>query len=97
MKRLLILSILCLLSTQSWSEEGCIGNCVNGYGTYTYAIGSKYVGEWGNGKRHGQGVRAYADGSKFVGKYKNGKRWSGTEYNVDGKVTATFQDGVRKE
>ena len=69
----------------------------HGYGTDTKIDGSTYVGEFSNGKRHGQGVRTYADGSKFVGEYKNGKRWSGTEYNVDGKVTATFQDGVSKE
>ena len=29
----------------------CIkGDCINGYGTYTYANGSKYVGEFKNAK-----------------------------------------------
>ena len=33
-----------------WCNVGfveCIkGDCINGYGTYTYANGSKYAGEW---------------------------------------------------
>ena len=32
------------------------------------------MGEWKDGKRHGQGNMTYHDGSKFVGKWKNGKR-----------------------
>jgi hypothetical protein len=34
----------------------------HGQGTYTYANGDKYVGEWRDGKRHGQGILTYADG-----------------------------------
>ena len=35
----------------------CIkGDCNNGYGTYTYANGGKYVGEWKDGKENGQGA-----------------------------------------
>ena len=66
-----------------------------GYGTDTKIDGSTYVGEFSGDKRHGKGTRTYADGSKFVGEYKNGKRWTGTEFNGDGEVTATFQEGVR--
>ena len=69
----------------------------HGYGTDTKIDGSTYVGEFSGDKRHGKGTRTYADGSKFVGEYKNGKRWAGTEYDGDGKVTATFQEGVRME
>ena len=35
----------------------CIeGDCDNGYGTYTYANGDKYVGEFKDGKPQGQGT-----------------------------------------
>ncbi|MBT6448581.1 MAG: 2-isopropylmalate synthase, partial [Flavobacteriaceae bacterium] len=33
---------------------------------------SKYVGEFKDGKRHGQGIFTLSDGSKEVGKFKNG-------------------------
>ena len=48
------------------------GNCVNGNGAYTYADGSKYVGEWEAGYQHGQGTYTYADGGKYVGEFKDG-------------------------
>jgi len=35
--------------------------------------GRKYVGEWKNGKKHGQGTYAFANGDKYVGEYKDGK------------------------
>ena len=39
----------------------CIeGDCKNGTGTYTWASGDKYVGEWKDGKRHGQGNFTWA-------------------------------------
>ena len=33
----------------------------NGFGTYTYANGDTYEGEWSNKLRHGQGTYTYAD------------------------------------
>jgi len=35
---------------------GCVGDCENGTGTFTYLDGSKYVGEWKDGKREGYGI-----------------------------------------
>ena len=43
-------------------------------GTYTYADGSKHVGEFRDGKAHGQGTRTYAGGNKYVGEWKDGER-----------------------
>jgi len=56
---------LLLISTQSWGQEtGCIsGNCVNGQGTYVFTNGMKYVGEWKDGKQHGQVTYTSVDGS----------------------------------
>jgi hypothetical protein len=39
--------------------------------TYTL-IGLKYVGEWKNGKPHGQGIYTYADGTSKTGIWRNG-------------------------
>ncbi len=48
-----------------------------GQGTYTYfadggAVGAKYVGEWKDGKKHGQGTFITSDGDKRVGEWKDG-------------------------
>ena len=68
----------------------CIeGDCNNGYGTFTWSDGSKYVGEWKNSKEHGQGTYTYASGSKYVGEHKDGKR--------HGQGTYTFASGTVKK
>ena len=43
----------------------------HGLGTYYYANGDKYVGEFENGNRHGQGTYYFADGRSDTGKWKN--------------------------
>ena len=45
----------------------------NCFGTFTTSDGDKYVGEYKDGKKHGQGTYTFADGSKYVGEYKDGK------------------------
>ena len=39
----------------------------NCFGTFTYANGSKYVGEFKDGKMNGQGTYNFANGDKYVG------------------------------
>ena len=66
---------------------GCIkGDCTNGYGTYTYANGEKYVGEFIDDRQNGQGTYTHPNGEKYVGKYKDGKQ--------HGQGTLTFADGT---
>ena len=36
-----------------------------GSGNVTYADGSKYIGEWKEGKKHGKGEMNSANGDKF--------------------------------
>ncbi len=54
MKRLLAYLFIVLglgLVVNNFAFAGCIeGDCNNGYGTYTWADGDKYVGEWKDGK-----------------------------------------------
>ena len=78
MKKLSLYIFLVLLLTSACSEQNqldqCIkGDCNNGYGTYTWSDGSKYVGEHKDGKGHGQGTYTYADGTIKKGIWKNGE------------------------
>jgi hypothetical protein len=46
----------------------------NGYYIDTYEDGSKYEGEWKNGKQHGRGVYYRSNGTiAYEGDFKNGK------------------------
>ena len=67
---------------QNYNEEG-----ENVQRIYTSPSGIEYVGEWKDGKKHGQGTSTYTDGSKYVGEWRNGKR--------NGQGTLTFPDGAR--
>ena len=62
-------------------------NC-EGVFTFSYKEpfeGEKYVGEFQDGKPHGQGTFIFPDGEKYLGKFKYGKR--------NGKGTQTWADG----
>ena len=70
MKKLLLL----LLFVPLIGFGQCIkGDCENGYGTYLYE-GDKYVGEWKDGKKHGEGTYTTANGHKYVGEFKDDKQ-----------------------
>ena len=78
------------------NQLSCIeGDCTNGYGTYTYASGNKYVGEWELGKYHGRGTFTWVNGDKYVGEWKDDKKHGqGTLTKSDGKtVQSIFRDG----
>ena len=59
--------------------------------------GTKYVGEYKDGKRHGQGTLTTPDGRKYEGEWKNGKKLGqGTFTWSDGrKYVGVFKDGER--
>tara|TARA_B100000959_G_scaffold25115_1_gene24311 strand:+ start:53 stop:310 length:258 start_codon:yes stop_codon:yes gene_type:complete len=82
MKRLL--TILCipavlllLSSTEGWSLPPCEGSKVNTWtnceGTFTFPDGHKYVGEWEDGKFHGQGTMTDAEGTVKKGTWFYGE------------------------
>jgi hypothetical protein len=57
------------------------------FGTETYSIGHKYVGEWKDGKQSGQGVFTFNVGSRYVGEFKDGKRnGQGTLFASNGSI-----------
>jgi hypothetical protein len=35
--------------------------------------GSRYVGEFKDGERHGKGILTFPSGSRYVGEFRNGK------------------------
>jgi len=55
-------------------EEGeCIeGDCENGRGTYVFADGSSYNGEWKDGFPEGSGTLKYINGSVDEGIWQGG-------------------------
>jgi hypothetical protein len=91
------------------SGKGCIaGDCDNGYGTYVFDSGEKYVGNWVNSFRKGFGTNYWANGDWYRGdwlddkkhgegtyQYKNGDKYVG-HYSLDkkdGEGTYFYADG----
>ena len=69
--------ILVLLVGTAYGQSNlpaCQGNDIarwsNCLGTSTWPNGDKYVGEFKNGKKHGQGTYSYTNGDKYVGEFK---------------------------
>ena len=58
---------------------------MHGQGTYTFADGSVYVGEYRDNNRTGQGTYTYASGDVYVGEYRDA--------SMHGQGTFTFADG----
>lgn len=46
----------------------------DGYGTFLWASGHKYQGEFAERKRHGYGVQVWPDGSKYEGHFSDDLR-----------------------
>jgi hypothetical protein len=76
--------------TRSWTD--CLGIFDRGY---------RYVGEWKDGKQHGQGTFFRGYRKIYVGQWKNGKKHGhGTHYSLEvdirgHKYVGEFKDGIR--
>ena len=86
MKKLSLYIFLILMWCNVGFAECVEGDCTNGQGTFTYANGTKYAGEWKDGKPHGQGTGTFSNGDKYVGEHKDGKG--------HGQGTYTYADGT---
>jgi PKD repeat protein len=66
-----------------------------GHGTYTWANGNQYVGDFVDGKRHGHGTYTWANGDQYVGNFVDGKRHGhGTDTWVNGdQYVGNFVEG----
>ncbi|HMY67039.1 MAG TPA: hypothetical protein PL163_10330, partial [Leptospiraceae bacterium] len=47
------------------------GDCKNGRGTVTYNDGSKYEGDFKDGKMNGEGALTFANGDSYKGNFAN--------------------------
>jgi hypothetical protein len=76
-------------------ESGGFVRLPHGEGTFTWPSGSKYVGQYKDGRKHGQGTLIAADGHKYVGRWTNGRpHGDGTTTTVDGeKHIGEYKDG----
>ena len=96
------LILVSLLLFACFSQNGCkdpsciSGDCANGEGTWLAKDGSKYVGQWKNGKMDGLGRYMYPDGTVYDGGWKNGKiNGQGTWVNPEGlKYEGEWKDDM---
>ena len=73
--RILFTLLFSSLSLLAFGQIGCVkGNCLNGNGTYNFPGGSRYIGDFQDGKMHGRGILTFADGSKYLGNWVQQER-----------------------
>ena len=77
----------CEGSPRTFSNYKELSSWRNCEGTVDFGGKVKYVGQWKNGKAHGQGTLIFSNGNKFVGEFKNHKK--------NGKGTLTFASGSK--
>ncbi len=71
-------------------QSGCItGDCLNGQGVFAYPNGSRYDGQFLQGKPEGWGRFHYIDGDTYIGTFKAGY--------PHGRGRMEFKDGKTKE
>ncbi|MDA8875358.1 hypothetical protein N9I60_02230, partial [Planktomarina temperata] len=66
-----------------------LGAKTNCFGAYTFPSGDQYVGEWLDGRPHGQGTYTFLGGAQYTGSHKTGL--------FDGFGTYIFDNGVKQE
>ena len=91
MKHILVLISILLLSCPLFGQSKKKGLL------YIWENGSRYVGEWKDGKKHGQGTITFSDGNKGVGEFRGNKPWYITTYDKDGNIIWMMLNGVKVE
>ena len=94
MKRVLSCLAFFLMVGSGFAQSNipmCQGNDAsrwsNCFGTFTFASGNKYSGQWKDSRRSGQGTEFFVNGNKYVGEFKNDKpNGQGALYATNGSV-----------
>lgn len=88
--------VILLCSPLTASAVCTQGDCINGYGTDVLPDGSKYVGQFADGKRNGQGDVTYSDGSMYKGQWAdNLPNGQGIKLQADGvQYSGKFKNGL---
>jgi len=90
MKHILILISILLLSSPLFGQSKKSGLL------YIWGNGSRYVGEWKDGKKHGQGTYTSGKGTKGKGKFKDNTPWNISLYGKYGNFTGKYVNGVKQ-
>ena len=67
-------------------------------GTYTYADGGSYSGDWERDKIQGEGTAKYSDDNVYTGSWTNGKihgrgKLETAKFTYEGQLPANFSYG----
>lgn len=73
MNKIIILFLFTISTGILYGQQCTSGNCQDGYGTYVWADGSKYIGDWANSNMNGSGTYYFSNGDKYTGSWKEGK------------------------
>ena len=68
----------------------------NGLGIIIYPNGDKYIGEWDDGKKHGEGTETFSGGEFFVGKWFENIGQNGKYYNNTTNTVSNIENGKLK-
>lgn len=75
MKKIIYLTFFLIGAFSISSYAQCVkGNCYNGKGTYAYANGDKYSGQWKDGQMHGKGAYEFTNGDRYNGDFQSNTR-----------------------
>ena len=95
----LLMTLLSLAAVAQSQLPACKAGTTkhNCFGTYTASNGGIYVGEFKDGKRHGQGTHKYGAGGQYVGEFRDDKRnGQGIHNYLNGnKYVGEFKDDKR--
>ena len=100
MKALSTILLALLMSMGAWADDElplCEGDAFSRTACSFTMVDSKYIGEWQDGKLHGQGTYTWADGDNYVGEFKGGKQHGQGTYNYANgeKYVGEWQDGKK--
>lgn len=81
-----------------YENLGCLeGDCYEKYGIYVWNDGTRYEGNFKNGKRDGEGLYYYLGGAKYIGSQSKGNRhgWGTYYYPTGGKFVGEWVDELK--